>query len=379
MRRGWRRALGARIRVAPRGPSLVPNVAAAFGGQGAIDMDLKQALNRVASGGLLAREEAREVMARVMGGEATAAQLGALLAGLHVRGEDVAEIVGFAEALRTLAVPVRTGREVIDTCGTGGDGSGTFNISTAAAIVCAAAGAAVAKHGNRAASSACGSADVLEALGVHIDLGAEGVARCVEEVGIGFIFAPRFHPAMRHAAPVRRELGFRTVFNILGPLANPAAVRRQLLGVATARLAPTIAAALSALGASHVLVVHGRDGLDEISPSDATDAWEIRDGEVLERVIAPEDFDVPRAPLEEIAGGDIARNRALIEAVLDGRPGGARSAVLLNAGAALYVAGAAATLREGAQCAADAIDTGAARRTLAGLVEFSRTLAEAQS
>src|SRR5207249_595563 len=217
-------------------------------------------------------------MASVMAGEATPAQLGALLAALHIRGETIDEIAGCASALRDVAVRVTVPPDAIDVVGTGGDRSNSFNISTVSAIVCAAAGAPVAKHGNRAASSACGSADVLEALGVRIDLGPDEVARCVAEVGLGFMFAPRYHPAMKHAIPVRRELGVRTVFNVLGPLSNPARVRRQLLGVATARLGERMARVLGVLGAEHVLVAHGEDGLDEISPCGPTRLYELKDG-----------------------------------------------------------------------------------------------------
>ncbi len=342
-------------------------------------MELRPALTRVVGGKDLTREEAEAVMRRVMEGEATPAQLGALLAALHLKGESVDEIVGFASALRAYAVPVLLSGDAIDTCGTGGDGAGTFNISTVSAIVCAAAGVRVAKHGNRAASSACGSADVLEAFGVRIDLGPEGVARCVDEVGVGFMFAPRFHPAMKHAAPVRRELGIRTVFNLLGPLANPARVRRQLLGVATARLGERLARVLDALGADRVLVVHGDDGLDEISPCGPTRLYELRDGAVVERALRPEDVGLASARREEIAGGDARRNREIAERVLVGARDGARTAVLLNAGAALYVAGAAPSIRDGVVRAEETIDSGKASRTLEKLVERSQALAAAEA
>ena len=230
-------------------------------------MDAREAIAVVAGGRTLTRAEAESAMGSVMAGEATAAQLGALLAALAVRGETVDEIAGFAAGLRAAAVPVTIPDGAIDTCGTGGDRSGSFNISTVAAIVAAAAGARVAKHGNRAASSACGSADVLEALGVKIDLGPESVAACICDVGVGFMFAPRFHPAMRHAGPVRREIGIRTIFNVLGPLANPAGVKRQLLGVPSAALGGRMVTVLRELGAERALVVHSVDGLDEISPS----------------------------------------------------------------------------------------------------------------
>ena len=316
-------------------------------------------------------------MSSVMSGEATPAQLGALLAAMHVRGETVDEIAGFATALRDAAVHVVAPADAIDTCGTGGDRSNTFNISTVAAIVAAAAGAHVAKHGNRAASSACGSADVLEALGVTIDLGPSDVVACLGEVGLGFMFAPRFHPAMRHAAPVRRELGIRTVFNVLGPLANPARVRRQLLGVPTPALGGTMARVLSILGAEKALVVHGRGALDEISPVGPTMTWEVAGGEVREGTLSPEDAGLTPAPLEELRGGDPAANAAIARRVLGGEPGAARTAVLLNAGAALYVADLAASVRHGAALAATAIDSGAAAERLARFVSTTERLAVA--
>src|SRR2546426_1800265 len=239
-----------------------------------ISLDAREALGIVSAGRTLTRDEARSAMASVMAGEATPAQLGALLAALHIRGETVDEIAGCASALRDVVVRVSVTGDAIDIVGTGGDRSNTFNISTVSSLVTAAAGGRVAKHGNRAASSACGSADVLEAFGVKIDLGPDGVARCVEETCFGFMFAPRYHPAMRHAAPVRREIGIRTVFNVLGPLANPAGVRRMLLGVPSPALGEKIAHVLSELGTDHALVVHGEDGLDEISPSGPTRTWE---------------------------------------------------------------------------------------------------------
>src|SRR5437870_10397168 len=281
-------------------------------------MDASEALGAIAAGRALTRAEAESAMGSVMAGEATPAQLAALLAALAIRGETVDEIAGFAAALRAAAVPVALAAGAIDTCGTGGDRSGTFNISTVAAIVAASAGARVAKHGNRAASSACGSADVLEALGVKIDLGPDAVATCVGEVGVGFMFAPRFHPAMRHAGPVRREIGIRTVFNVLGPLANPAGVRRMLLGVPSPALGDKIARVLAELGTDHALVVHGEDGLDEISPSGPTRTWEVRGGSVREGRIDPKELGVAAARREEIVGGDPARNAAMARRVRGG-------------------------------------------------------------
>src|SRR5213594_1236606 len=281
-------------------------------------MDAREALIAVANGRVLTREEARSAMASVMVGEATPAQLGALLAALAIRGETVDEIAGCASALRDVAVRVTVSDDAMDIVGTGGDRSNSFNISTVSSLVTAAAGGHVAKHGNRAATSACGSADVLEALGVRIDLGPDGVARCVAEARIGFMFAPRFHPAMRHAAPVRREIGIRTVFNVLGPLANPAGVRRILLGVPSAALGEKIARVLAELGVEHALVVHGEDGLDEISPSGPTRTWEVRGDIVREGRLEPLELGATPASRTEIVGGDPAKNATMARRVLDG-------------------------------------------------------------
>ena len=328
-------------------------------------MDARGALSIVAAGKTLSRTEAEGAMGSLMSGEATPAQMGALLAALAVRGETVDEIAGFAAGMRAAAVPVHIAAGAIDTCGTGGDRSHSFNISTVAAIVAAAAGARVAKHGNRAASSACGSADVLEALGVKIDLGAESVAACVEEVGLGFMFAPRFHPAMRHAGPVRREIGIRTIFNVLGPLANPAGVKRQLLGVPSPALGERMIEVLRELGAERALVVHSEDGLDEISPSGPTRTWDLRDGAIRQGELSPEDADLVRSPPDSVRGGDSAVNARMAREVLSGAAhDGTRTAVLLNAGAACYVAGLAPDLRSGVALAVQAVDRGAAAATL---------------
>ena len=342
-------------------------------------MDAREALLVVAGGRTLTRHEARSAMASVMAGEATPAQLGALLAALHVRGETVDEIAGCASALRDVVVRVTVPDDAIDIVGTGGDRSNSFNISTVSSIVVAAAGGRVAKHGNRAASSACGSADVLEALGVKIDLGPEGVARCVEDPRIGFMFAPRYHPAMRHAGPVRREIGIRTVFNVLGPLANPAGVRRILLGVPSPALGEKIARVLVELGTDHALVVHGEDGLDEISPSLPTRTWEVRDGSVREGRIEPEDLGVTPVRRAEIIGGDPAKNAEMARSVLAGVNGGARAAILMNAGAACYVAGLARDMRDGARVAAEAIDSGQAHDVLVRFVALSQRIGAAEA
>ena len=342
-------------------------------------MDAREALGAVVSGRTLTRDEARSAMASIMAGEATPAQLGALLAALHVRGETVDEIAGCATALREVAVRVTVTADAIDIVGTGGDRSNSFNISTVSALVTAGAGGRVAKHGNRAASSACGSADVLEALGVRIDLGPEGVARCVGEVRVGFMFAPRYHPAMRHAGPVRREIGIRTVFNVLGPLANPAGVRRILLGVPSAELGEKIARVLVELGTDHALVVHGEDGLDEISPSAPTRTWEVRDGSVREGRIDPRDLGLTPAARAEITGGDAATNAAMARRVLGGAKDGARAAILLNAGAACSVAGLAKDLREGVRIAASAIDDGRGAQALERFIATSQKLGAAEA
>jgi anthranilate phosphoribosyltransferase len=338
-------------------------------------MDAREALGVVASGRTLTRAEAESAMTTVMAGEATPAQLGALLAALAIRGETVEEIAGFAAAMRASSIRVAVPAGAIDTCGTGGDRSGTFNISTVAAIVAAAAGARVAKHGNRAASSACGSADVLEALGVKIDLGPDSVASCIGEVGVGFMFAPRFHPAMRHAGPVRREIGIRTIFNVLGPLANPAGVKRQLLGVPSPALGERMVAVLRDLGAERALVVHSAEGLDEISPSGPTRTWELRDGAIREGELVPEDVGLERAPRDSVRGGDSAANATIARSILAGEArDGARTAVLLNAGAACYIAGLAKDVRAGVAVAGDAITSGAAHRTLERWISFSAVL-----
>ena len=340
-------------------------------------MDVTAALAAIISGRTLTRDEARETMRSVMAGEATPAQLGALLAMLHLRGETVDEIVGFAEAMREAAVHVPLKSEAVDIVGTGGSRVDPFNISTVSSVVAAAAGAKVAKHGNRAATGKCGSADVLEALGVKIDLGPEEAARCVDEAGVAFLFAPRYHPAMRHASPVRREIRIRTVFNILGPISNPARVRRMVLGVATPQVGESIARALGELGADHILVVHGEEGLDDISPTGPTRTWELRGGTVTTGSVDPAAAGLPAGTVLDIQSGDAAANAATARSIVAGETGARRTAVLLNAGAALYVVGIAQDLREGALLAAAAIDSGAARATLDRFVETSQRLGAA--
>ncbi len=340
---------------------------------------ITEAIDKLVRSESLNNAEAGESMEEIMSGTATHAQIGAFLVALRMKGETIEEIAALAHVMRDRAVTVELGDMcVVDTCGTGGDRSGTFNISTASAFVTAAAGVPVAKHGNRAMSSRCGSADVLEALGVDINLDAEGVVRCIKYAGIGFMFAPLFHPAMKYAAPVRRELGTRTVFNILGPLTNPARARRQVLGVSNASLAPKMAGALEQLGAHHALVVHGHGGLDELTVTGPSLIYRVRAGRPIERMeVQPEDFGFSTARLEALAGGSAEENAETIRNVLAGEQGPRRDVVLMNASAALLVADVVATLQEGAKLAAQAIDNGAALQTLACLIKASKNPAVA--
>ncbi len=323
----------------------------------------------------LTEEQAAAAMRQVMAGEATPAQIAALVVALRLKGETAAEVAGMARVMREHALRVPVHGPVVDTCGTGGDGRGTFNISTAAAFVVAAAGVRVAKHGNRAISSSCGSADVLEALGARIDLPPEAVAECVQRVGVGFMFAPVFHPAMRHAAGPRRELGVRTIFNVLGPLTNPAGAEIQVLGVAEERLGPLMADALLRLGSRRALVVHGEDGTDEITTTGNTLAWEVSDGGVRAYRIAPEDVGLSRCRPEDLRGGDAAQNAATLRALLRGENGPLADVVALNAGATLYVSGCARELREGVASARRTMASGEAERVLDRFVEETNRFA----
>ena len=334
---------------------------------------ITEALTLLLEGRDLSRGQAREVMDEVMRGGATPAQIGGFLIALRLKGETADEIAGCAEAMRAHVLPVRPARDdLVDTAGTGGDGGNTFNISTAAALVAAAAGAAVAKHGNRAVSSASGSADVLEALGFSLEQPPERIARSIDELGFGFMFAPTHHPAMKHAAPVRRELATRTVFNVLGPLTNPAGARAQVIGVYAPSLVPTIADVLAQLGARRAFVVHGADGIDELSPSGPNLVCEVVDGSVRERTIDPAELGIERCAAGELIGGSPADNAATIRAVFAGERGGKRDAVLLNAAGAIAAAGHADDLREGLELARAALDSGAAAERLDELSEFSR-------
>ena len=320
----------------------------------------------------LTTDESAEAMAAIMAGAAAPAQIAGLLIGLSMKGERPGELVGFARTMRQNAVPVpRSPGLVFDTCGTGGDRSGSFNISTAAAIVVAACGVRVAKHGNRSVSSQCGSADVLEALGVNILASPPVVAGCLDRAGIAFLFAPTFHPAMKHAGPARRDLGVRTAFNLLGPLTNPAGPSRQLIGVPRPDLTELLARTLGLLGSERAWVVHGADGLDELSTTGYTKVSEWRDGSVQTFYVHPADFGLVKAAPESLKGADAETNAAIVRGVLDGLDGRPRDVVLLNAGAALFVAGRADTVIHGIELSAAAIDSGAARGVLQRLAEES--------
>ena len=333
---------------------------------------IADAIRRVVDGRHLERAEMHEIFGEMMDGRATDVQKSALLIALRMKGETSDEITGAAMAMRERVTPLDVERDgLIDTCGTGGDGRGTFNISTIAAIVAAAAGATVAKHGNRAVSSACGSADLLSALGVVIELDAEQMSVVLRRTGIAFLFAPKLHPAMGAVAGVRRELGVRTLFNVLGPLTNPAFARRQVLGVYAPHLVEVVARVLQALGAEHALVVHSHDGLDEISVSAPTRVAEVRDGGLRLYELTPDDVGVMTHDLETLAGGDAAENARITASILDGEDGARRDVVVANAGAALYVAGLVPTIADGVNMARQAIASGAAREKLQELVDVT--------
>ncbi|OBS08072.1 anthranilate phosphoribosyltransferase [Acidihalobacter prosperus] len=341
-------------------------------------MTLAEAIARLLAREDLGTAEMTDVMGLIMGGEATPAQIGAFLMGLAMKGETVTEVAAAAHVMRSLATPVSIDIEgVVDIVGTGGDGARTFNVSTTASVVVAAAGGRVAKHGNRSVSSSSGSADVLEAIGVRLDLKPEQIARCVEQVGVGFMFAPMHHAAMKHAIGPRREMGVRTIFNVLGPLTNPAGVHNQVLGVYSSRWLEPLAEVLQRLGSRHVMVVHAEDGLDEISIAAPTRVAELRDGRISSYRLTPEDCGLTSASLDEIRVEDPAASQAMMAGVLAGEAGAARDIVLLNAGAALYVSGRAASVSEGVAQASAAIDSGEARRRLDALARFTQQLAEA--
>lgn len=339
-------------------------------------MSIASAIKRVVEGYNLEREEMFDVFGEVMDGRASDIQKSALLISLRMKGETVDEITGAAMAMRQRVTPLDVdGAEVIDTCGTGGDGRGTFNVSTIAAFVAAGAGALVAKHGNRAVSSACGSADLLAELGVAIDLDAARMSEVLRRTGISFLFAPKLHPAMGAVVGVRRELGVRTIFNVLGPLTNPAFARRQVLGVYAEHLVERLAHVLLSLGAEHAMVVHSRDGLDEISVSAPTHVAEVRDGGVRSYEIGPEEIGVGSHPIESISGGDAAANAQIARAILGGEEGARADIVAANAGAALYVAGVVPTIRDGVVLAREAMASGTAMAKLEQLIAVSKELA----
>jgi anthranilate phosphoribosyltransferase len=335
----------------------------------------------------LTRIEAAAAMEAIMSGGATSAQIAAFLTALRMKGETVEELIGFAQVMRQKAAKIRThGEEVaaltgtdremlIDTCGTGGDATGTFNVSTATAFVVAGAGLRVAKHGNRSVSSMCGSADVVETLGISLELTPQQVGRCVDEVGIGFLYAPLLHTAMKHVMPARREMGIRTVFNMLGPLTNPASANAQVIGVYAAPLTEPLARVLAELGTVRAFVVHGADSLDEISNTGESRVSEVREGMVKTFTVRPEDFGIARATIEDLRGGDREQNAQIIRGILDGEPGPRRDIVLMNAAAALVAGGKGRDLKDGVTLAAHSIDTHAARAKLEDLIGFSRALA----
>lgn len=337
---------------------------------------IQEALEQIIGGTALDRRQAMGVMDEIMTGEATPVQVAGFLVALRIKGETVEEMVGLVESMRAHATTVALAEPLVDTCGTGGDRMGTFNISTGAALVVAGAGGRVAKHGNRAASSRCGSADVLEALGVRIALRAEQVQQCVDSVGFGFLFAPNFHPAMRHAAGPRRELGTRTIFNVLGPLASPARVRRQAVGVGEPSLAPKMAEVLHRLGHTRALVFHGDDGLDELTVTGPSTVYDVSPKGVKEYRLDPLELGIPRARPEELLGGDPPHNARLLQEVLAGQPGPRREIVVFNAAAALIALGQAADWKEGLKLARAAVDSGEARERLGQLVHLSAKLGD---
>jgi len=354
-------------------------------------LDIVDGIRKAVDGQHLSRTEAEEVMQVIMSGQATNAQIAAFLTALRMKGETVEELIGFARVIRSKASPVRTRSNVtaalsgtdremlVDTCGTGGDATGTFNISTATAFIVAGAGIRVAKHGNRSVSSMCGSADVVEALGIRIDLSPDDVARCIDEVGIGFLYAPLLHEAMRYVMIARREMKIRTVFNLLGPLCNPAQATAQVLGVYNEKLTEMMAQVLHALGAQRAFVVHGADGLDEISISGESKISEVRNGEVRTYYLTPEDFGVRRAPISEIQGGSAQENAGIIRKILVNENSPKKDIALLNAAAGLVAGGKAHTLREGISLSRESIESGNALSKLEKLIAISQKFAPAAS
>ncbi len=338
-------------------------------------MEWSAVLGTLARGDDLSRQTAQAAMSRIMDGEATPAQMAAFIVALRIKGESIEEMTGLVASMRQASVQVEVGVDVVDIVGTGGDGAGTFNISTTAALVAAGAGAKVAKHGNRSASSKCGSADVLEALGVAIDLAPADTVTLIEQEGFGFFFARSYHPAMRHAGPVRSELGIPTVFNFLGPLTNPAGARHQAIGVSDPDMAAKMIGVLRNLGSTSAFVFYGEDGLDELTTTGPSYIYRLRDGEITHAEWTPEDFGVARAVLGDLLGGDVDVNVAIIRSILAGEKGPKRDIVVVNASAGLVAAGLASGFAEGVALAQDSIDSGAAARVLERVVERSRRMA----
>ena len=335
-------------------------------------MDIREAIDVVVSGDSLAIDDAAAVMRQIMSGEATQAQLGSFLTALRLKGESIEEIAGMATVMREFSLRVNVDGMLVDSVGTGGDGLNTFNISTAAAFVAAGAGLKVAKHGNRAASGTCGSADVLEELGVQVELTPEGVERCIRESGIGFMFAQAFHPSMRHAGPVRREIGIRTVFNILGPLTNPAGAQSMLVGVAFPELGEKMASVLNLLDTHHSLIVHGEGGLDEMTLSGDTSVWEVTGGKVINWTLSVADTGLPVTPIEAVKGGDREANAKTMRELLGGAGGPVRDYVLLNSAGVFLVGDLVTNIRDGVQLAAQTLDSGAAKDRLESMIEVSQ-------
>lgn len=344
-----------------------------------VKYDIRDAIRSVVEGRELSDFEATSAMTTIMDGEATGAQIAALVTGLRLKGETVPEIAGFARAMRAHAVPVHIEKDrspLLDTCGTGGDYANTFNISTTATFAIAAAGVRIAKHGNRAASSLCGSADLLEGLGIQVELTSDQVAESVQRVGVGFMFAPAFHPAMRFVGPTRREIGIRTIFNVLGPLTNPAGASHQLIGVGHPEIAAKLASVLRTLGSSHAVLVHADEGLDEVGiegPTQVTE-WDARAGEIREYAISPADFGFERASREAILGGSIEDNVRITRSILKGETGPRRTITIMNAGAGIYAADAAESIVEGIAMAISAIDSGAALAKMEEMIAVTRAL-----
>lgn len=336
------------------------------------DFDWANTIDRLIAGESLSRDQARDAMAEVMEGSATPAQIAALVTALRIKGETSDEITGMVEAMLAAAVTVEVGDDVVDLVGTGGDRSGTFNISTTAAFIAAGAGARIAKHGNRAASSLTGSADLLAHVGLDLDMAPERTVEMIRTTGFGFFFAPRYHPAMRHAGPVRREMGVRTVFNLLGPLCNPARARRYALGVSAPPMAGRVMETLRNLGATHAFVFYGLDGLDELTTTGPSFIYRLIQDEITTAEFTPEDFGVPRASLAELKGGAVEENAAILYSVLDGEPGPRRDVALVNASAAIVAAGLAEGFVDGVTLAARSVDSGAARAVLDNVIAFSR-------